>query len=121
MFSCLPMKHSFPAYEIFVVCLSRKNCLVWPQKRFLKMLFENNVHLPLPLSVQLLRCDLFINHNCSFLQRQMTVRFSTDIFSYGTVLEYKIRPVNIVNHRNIQPAISVQDDISASDFLPDIR
>jgi len=61
MFSCLPMKHSFPAYEIFVVCLSRKNCLVWPQKKALEILPENIEHarnVLFPSSMQLLRCNV---------------------------------------------------------------
>ena len=64
--------------------------------------------------------NLLKNHNCSFLQRQTTIWFRADIFTCGTVLEYKIRPVNNVNHRNIHLAISIHDDISALDFLPDL-
>lgn len=64
--------------------------------------------------------NLLKNHNCSFLQRQTTVWFWADIFTYGTVLEEKICPINNVNHRNIHLAISIHDDISALDFLPDL-
>ena len=61
MFSCLPMKHLLSAYGNFVPCLGRKNCPVWPQKRFLKMLPENIEHARNVLfssSMQLLRCNV---------------------------------------------------------------
>lgn len=61
MFSCLPMKHLLSAYEIFATRLSRKNCLVWPQKKALEILPENIEHarnVLFPSSMQLLRCNV---------------------------------------------------------------